>query len=424
MTKIYQSKPRSWGAFSSPDAERSNVMVYTRNISDAVVWVGGSDRRLALFENLFPIPRGVSYNSYLILDEKTALLDTVDSSIALQFLQNVRETLGDRPLDYLIVNHMEPDHCATIEMLLPYYPDLKIVGNQKTFQMIRQFYDFDVDKHAVVVKEGDALELGQHTLRFYTAPMVHWPEVMVSYEESEKILFSADAFGTFGAVDGALFNDQVDFDKDWLFDARRYYGNIVGKYGPQVQAALKKLSGLDIQTICPLHGPIWRSDLGYLLGKYDLWSRYEPEEKAVAIFYASMYGNTENAANLLADSLANAGVKNVKVYDVSSTHVSDLIAEIFRCSHIVLAAPTYNNGIYPAMANLLHDMAALQLRNRTVGIVENGTWNPASGKLMRAQLEALKDMTILEPTVTLKSSLKAESKAQLEALKDAIVASL
>ena len=399
-------------------------MVYTRNISDAVVWVGGSDRRLALFENLFPIPRGVSYNSYLILDEKTALLDTVDSSIALQFLQNVRETLGDRPLDYLIVNHMEPDHCATIEMLLPYYPDLKIVGNQKTFQMIRQFYDFDVDKHAVVVKEGDALELGRHTLRFYTAPMVHWPEVMVSYEEKEKILFSADAFGTFGAVDGALFNDQVDFDKDWLFDARRYYGNIVGKYGPQVQAALKKLSGLDIAAICPLHGPIWRSDLGYLLGKYDLWSRYEPEEKAVAIFYASMYGNTENAANLLASSLAQAGVKNVKVYDVSSTHVSDLIAEIFRCSHIVLAAPTYNNGIYPAMANLLHDMAALQLRNRTVGIVENGTWNPASGKLMRAQLEALKDMTILEPTVTLKSSLKAESKAQLEALKDAIVASL
>ena len=204
-------------------------MVYTRNVSDSIVWVGGSDRRLALFENLFPIPRGVSYNSYVILDEKTALLDTVDSSIALQFLQNVRATLGDRPLDYLIVNHMEPDHCATIEMLLPYYPNLKIVGNAKTFQMIRQFYDFDVDSHALVVKEGDALELGSHTLRFYTAPMVHWPEVMVSYEESEKVLFSADAFGTFGAVDGALFNDEVDFDKDWLEDARRYYGNIVGK---------------------------------------------------------------------------------------------------------------------------------------------------------------------------------------------------
>lgn len=399
-------------------------MVYTRNVSNSVVWVGGSDRRLALFENLFPIPRGVSYNSYMILDEKTALLDTVDSSIALQFIENVRATLGDRPLDYLIVNHMEPDHCATIEMLLPYYPNLKIVGNQKTFQMIQQFYDFDVDKHALVVKEGDALELGEHTLRFYTAPMVHWPEVMVSYEEKEKILFSADAFGTFGAVDGALFDDEVNFDKDWLVDARRYYGNIVGKYGPQVQAALKKLSGLDIATICPLHGPVWRSDLGYLLNKYDLWSRYEPEEKAVAICYASMYGNTENAANLLANSLAEAGVKNIAMHDVSSTHVSDLIAEVFRCSHLVLAAPTYNNGIYPAMYNFLHDMEALQLRNRTVGLIQNGTWNPASGKLMRAELESMKDMRILEPVVTLKSSLKADSKEQLEALKDAIVASL
>ena len=399
-------------------------MVYTRNISDSIVWVGGSDRRLALFENLFPIPRGVSYNSYVILDEKTALLDTVDSSIALQFIQNVRATLGDKPLDYLIVNHMEPDHCATIEMLLPYYPNLKIVGNAKTFQMIRQFYDFDVDSHALVVKEGDALELGQHTLRFYTAPMVHWPEVMVSYEESEKILFSADAFGTFGAVDGGLFNDEVDFDKDWLDDARRYYSNIVGKYGAQVQAALKKLSGLDIQTICPLHGPIWRSDLGYLLGKYDLWSRYEPEDKAVAIFYASMYGHTENAANILADSLAAAGVKDVKVYDVSSTHVSELISQVFRCSHIVLACPTYNNSIYPAMYNFLHDMKALLVQNRTVGIIENGTWNPASGKLMRLRLDEMKNMNVLEPVVTLKSALKADSKAQLDALKDAIVASL
>ena len=399
-------------------------MVYTRNVSDSVVWVGGSDRRLALFENLFPIPRGVSYNSYVILDEKTALLDTADSSITLQFLENVRATLGDRPLDYLIVNHMEPDHCATIETLLPYYPNLKIVGNAKTFQMMRQFFDFDVDSRALVVKEGDALELGQHTLRFYTAPMVHWPEVMVSYEESEKILFSADAFGTFGAVDGGLFNDEVDFDKDWLDDARRYYSNIVGKYGAQVQAALKKLSGLDIQTICPLHGPIWRSDLGYLLGKYDLWSRYEPEDKAVAIFYASMYGHTENAANLLADSLAAAGVKDVKVYDVSSTHVSELISQVFRCSHIVLACPTYNNSIYPAMYNFLHDMKSLLVQNRTVGIIENGTWNPASGKLMRLRLDEMKNMNVLDPVVTLKSALKADSKAQLDALEDAIVGSL
>ncbi len=399
-------------------------MVCTRAVSDAVIWVGGNDRRLALFENLFPIPRGVSYNSYVILDEKTALLDTVDSSVVLQFLENIRATLGDKPLDYLIVNHMEPDHCATIEALLPYYPNLKIVGNQKTFQMMRQFFDFDVDKHALVVKEGDALELGKHTLRFYTAPMVHWPEVMVSYEETEKILFSADAFGTFGAVDGALFDDEVDFDKDWLVDARRYYGNIVGKYGPQVQAALKKLSGLDIQTICPLHGPVWRSNLGYLLNKYDLWSRYEPEEKAVAIFYASMYGHTEAAANLLANGLAEAGVKNIAVYDVSSTHVSDLIAEIFRCSHIVLAAPTYNNSIYPAMFNLIHDMKCLLLQNRTVGLIENGTWMPASGKLMRAELEGMKAMKILDPAVTIKSSLKEDSLAQLNALKDAIVASL
>ena len=399
-------------------------MVYTRNISDSIVWVGGSDRRLALFENLFPIPRGVSYNSYVILDEKTALLDTVDSSIALQFIQNVRATLGDKPLDYLIVNHMEPDHCATIEMLLPYYPNLKIVGNAKTFQMIRQFYDFDVDSHALVVKEGDALELGSHTLRFYTAPMVHWPEVMVSYEESEKVLFSADAFGTFGAVDGALFNDEVDFDKDWLEDARRYYGNIVGKYGLQVQAALKKLSGLDIAMICPLHGPIWRSNLDYLLDKYDKWSRYEPEERAVAVLYASMYGDTENAVNLLAAGLADSGVKNIAMHDISSTHVSTLISEVFRCSHLVLAAPTYNNGVYPAMATFLHDMKALGLQNRTVALVENGSWAPVSGKLMREMLGELKGFQVLEPVVSLKSALKDSSLEPLFQLRDRILDSL
>ena len=366
----------------------------------------------------------MSYNSYVILDEKTALLDTVDSSIALQFIQNVRATLGDKPLDYLIVNHMEPDHCATIEMLLPYYPNLKIVGNAKNLPDDSPVLRLRRGQPRLVVKEGDALELGQHTLRFYTAPMVHWPEVMVSYEESEKVLFSADAFGTFGAVDGALFNDEVDFDKDWLEDARRYYSNIVGKYGAQVQAALKKLGGLDIATICPLHGPVWRSDLGYLLGKYDLWSRYEPEDKAVAICYASMYGNTENAANLLANGLAEAGVKNIAVYDVSSTHVSTLISEVFRCSHIVLACPTYNNSIYPAMYNFIHDMEALLVQNRTVGIIQNGTWNPASGKLIQAELEGMKNITLLEPVVTVKSSLKEDSKAQLDALKDAIVESL
>ena len=396
----------------------------TRNVTQSIVWVGGSDRRLALFENLFPIPRGVAYNSYVILDEKTALMDTVDSAITRQFLENVEYALGGRSLDYLVVNHMEPDHCANIAELMLRYPQMQLVGNAKTFGLIRQFYGAALEGRAITVKEGDALKLGSHTLRFFCTPMVHWPEVMVSYEESEQVLFSADAFGSFGALNGNLFNDEVDFDRDWLDDARRYYGNIVGKYGPQVQAALKKLSGLEIKTICPLHGPVWRSDLGYLLEKYDRWSRYEPEQRAVAILYASMYGDTENAADLLASGLAEAGVKNIAMHDVSSTHVSTLVSEVFRCSHLVLAAPTYNNGIYPAMANFLHDMKALNLQNRTIGLIQNGSWAPASGKLMKEALDGLKGMTVLEPVVTLKSALSGDSAAQLEQLKDAVAASL
>ncbi len=396
----------------------------TRNITDAISWVGGSDRRLALFENLFPIPRGVSYNSYLIVDEKTALLDTVDSSITRQFLENVYHVLAGRPLDYLIVNHMEPDHCANIEELMLRFPQMKVVGNAKTINFINQFYDLDLEGRTVVVKEGDTLSLGAHTLQFFFAPMVHWPEVMVTYEQKEKILFSADAFGSFGALNGNVFNDEIDFDRDWLSDARRYYTNIVGKYGPQVQAALKKLSALEIQTICPLHGPIWRSNLGYLLEKYSKWSTYEPEDKTVAIFYASMYGDTENAANILACMLAEAGVKNIAVYDVSNTHVSTLIAETFRCSHIVLAAPTYNMGIYPTMQNFLHDMKALNVQNRTVAILENGSWAPVGGKLMREALGEMKNMEILAPSVTVKSAVKSENLETLAALKDALVESL
>ncbi len=399
-------------------------MYCTRKVSEEVIWIGASDRRLALFENLFPIPRGVAYNSYLIKDEKTAVLDTVDSSVSRQFFENIQHELGDRPLDYLIVNHMEPDHCANIAELLLRYPDMKIVGNAKTFTMIGQFYGVDLKDQAVVVKEGDSLSLGKHKLSFYFAPMVHWPEVMVSYEETEKILFSADAFGSFGALNGNIFNDELDFDRDWLDDARRYYGNIVGKYGPQVQTALKKLSGLDIAVICPLHGPVWRSDLGYLLEKYDLWSRYEPEEKSVAILYASMYGDTENAANVLAAGLAEKGVKNIAVHDVSGTHVSELIGEVFRCSHLVLAAPTYNNGIYPAMLNFLHDCRALNLQNRTVGLIENGTWGPVAAKQMKEILDSLKNMNVLEPVVTVKSALNDASLEQLDALADAVAASL
>ena len=399
-------------------------MYCTRNITDDIFWVGGSDRRLALFENLFPIPRGVSYNSYLIMDEKTALVDTVDSSITRQFLENVYHVLNGRPLDYLIVNHMEPDHCANIDELVLRFPDLKVVGNAKTLAFISQFYDLDLEGRTVTVKEGDTLPLGAHTLQFFLAPMIHWPEVMVTYEQKEKILFSADAFGSFGAINGNLFNDEINFDRDWLSDARRYYTNIVGKYGPQVQAALKKLSGLEINMICPLHGPVWRSNLGYLLDKYGKWSTYEPEDKAVAMFYGSMYGDTENAVNILASMLAEAGVKDIAVYDVSSTHVSTLIAETFRCSHIVLAAPTYNMGIYPAMQNFLHDMKALNVQNRTAAIIENGTWAPVSGKLMREVLGEMKNMRILEPALTVKSAVKSGNLESLSALKDALLDSM
>ena len=399
-------------------------MYCTRKVAEDIYWIGGSDRRLALFENLFPIPRGVAYNSYLIMDEKTVVMDTVDASITRQFIENIAHVLQGRPLDYLVVNHMEPDHCANIEELLVRYPEMKIVGNAKTHNMIRQFYDADLEGKTITVKEGDTLALGKRTLHFFFAPMVHWPEVMVSWEETDKILFSADAFGSFGALNGNIFNDELNFDRDWLADARRYYTNIVGKYGPQVQNALKKLSALEIQMICPLHGPIWRSDLGYLLDKYDKWSRYEPEDKAVAIMYASMYGNTENTANVLAAELAEAGVKNIAVYDVSNTHVSELIAEVFRCSHLVLASPTYNNGIYPAMLNFLHDMKALNVQNRTVALMENGSWAPSSAKQVRALLDEMKGMEILEPVVTVKSALKEDSMNSLRELADTLVKSL
>ena len=399
-------------------------MVCTREVCKNIVWVGANDRRLNLFENLFPIPRGVSYNSYLILDDKTALMDTADASVNRQFFENVEQTLAGRPLDYLIVNHMEPDHCSQIGDFLRHYPQMKVVASAKALQLIGQFHDVDLEGRTISVKENNELALGKHTLRFYMAPMVHWPEVMVSYETSEKILFSADAFGSFGALPGCLFNDEVNFDRDWLDDARRYYTNIVGKYGPQVQAVLKKAAGLDIRTICPLHGPIWRSNLDYLLGKYDKWSRYEPEDRAVTIFYASMYGDTQNAADLLAVQLADKGIHDVRVYDVSVTHVSQLIAEAFRCSHLVFASPTYNNGLYPAMEAFLRDMKALNLQNRTAAIIENGSWAPQAGKIMRCMLEELKDITILDETITIRSSLKQPQADQLAGLAEKLAASV
>lgn len=392
----------------------------TRKVTEDITWIGGSDRRLALFENIFPIPRGVSYNSYLLKDEKTVLLDTVDRSIAGQFLENLEYALDGRNLDYMIVNHMEPDHCALIEDIMRRYPQVRIVGNAKTFTMIDQFFGFELEGRTVTVKEGDTLETGKHTLSFVMAPMVHWPEAMMTYDAAEKILFSADAFGTFGALNGNIFADEVDFDRDWLDDARRYYTNIVGKYGGPVQTVLKKAAGIEIAMICPLHGPIWRENLGYILEKYNTWSSYEPEDKAVMIAYASMYGNTENLANVLAAKLADAGIRNLAVYDVSNTHVSQLISESFRCSHIVLAAPTYNGNIYPVMENYISDMKALAVQKRTFAVLDNGTWASAAGRQMAEKLSELKDVKLLDTKVSIKSALK---EAQLEQL-DALVAEI
>lgn len=404
--------------------EGDDRMQNIRNITDKILWVGASDRRLHLFENMFPIPDGVAYNSYVILDEKTAIMDTADSSVTRQYLENLTAALGGRQPDYLVVNHMEPDHCADIAELARLYPSMRIVGNQKTFGLMNQFYNMDLEGRTVVVKEGDVLDLGEHKLTFVMAPMVHWPETMMTYESTHKILFSADAFGSFGALDGAVFNDE-NLDPHGLHsELRRYYSNIVGKYGMQVQAVLKKAAGLEISMICPLHGPIWREDLGWLLDKYQKWSSYTPEENTVAIFYGSMYGNTAEAADLLAGKLTAAGVKGVTVRDVSKTDVSYLISDVFRASHLVLAAPTYNNGLYPKMANFIEDMKALNVQNRTVSIIENGSWAPQSGKIMRAMLGEMKDMTVLEKSLTVRSALKEDQLAVLDEMTAEILASL
>ena len=390
----------------------------TRKVTDDLIYVGGSDRRLSRFENLFPIPKGVSYNSYVLLDEKTVLFDTADESISRQYVENVVHALNGRPLDYMIVQHMEPDHCAMVDDMLRRYPEAKMVCSAKAVSMFAQFYGTDVAARALVVKEGDKLSTGEHTLHFVMAPMVHWPEVMVTYDEKDKILFSADAFGTFGALAGNIFDDEITFDATWMNDARRYYTNIVGKYGVQVQALLKKASSLDIEMICPLHGPIWRKDLGLLLEKYQKWSAYEPEDKTVMIAYATMYGNTENAANVLAGMLADKGVKNIAMYDVSETDVSELVAESFRCSHLVLAAPTYNSGIQPKMEAYLSHIKALNLQNRTVAVIDNGTWAATAGKQMIGMLEGMKNMTILENPISIKSALAENQLGALEALAD------
>ena len=395
-----------------------------QNVTENIYWIGGNDRRLERFENMFPIPKGVSYNSHLILDEKTMVMDTVDQAIRMQYLENIKYLLNGRDLDYLVVNHMEPDHCGNIEDLLKIYPNMKIVGNSKTFKFFEQFYNVSPSENYYEVKEGDVIDLGKHKIQFFNMPMVHWPEVMVAYEQTEKILFSADAFGTFGALNGNIFNDQVDFEGYYLSEARRYYTNIVGKYGAQVQIALKKLSGLDIKIIAPLHGPIWRANLDYLLDKYNKWSSYTPEKQGVVIVYGSMYGNTENAANCIANKLAQQGVTDIKVYDVSKTHPSYIIADAWKYSNLVIASPTYNGGLYLVMDALLHEMASLNFQNRKVSILGNYTWATGALASIKERLSKMKDIEIIGNPLDINSSIKDNQEAALDEMVQEIVKSL
>ncbi|BDR72532.1 FprA family A-type flavoprotein [Clostridium tetani] len=398
-------------------------MYCVRKITEDLYWVGGNDRRLALFENIHPIPKGVSYNSYLLLDEKTVLFDTVDWSICRQFIENVKGVLGNKPLDYMVINHVEPDHAACVEEIILRYPDVKIICTEKALMFMNQF-GFNIDEKVIEVKEGDTMSFGKHQVVFVSAPMVHWPEAMVTYDTTEGILFSADAFGSFGSLDGKLFNDEININRDWIDEGRRYYTNIVGKYGAHVQSLLKKAADLDIKIICPLHGPVWRNNLDYLLDKYDKWSSYEPEEKGVMIVYASMYGNTEAAANDLATRLVEKGMTNVTMYDVSKTHVSYLISETFKYSHVVLASVTYNLNIYPPMFNYIMDMKALNLQKRTFALIENGSWAPQSGQLMYKLLDEMKEMTILDNEISLNSTIKKDDMDSIEELAQNIIESM
>lgn len=381
-------------------------------ISDSVLYIGVDDKTLDLFESQYEIPNGVSYNSYVILDEKVAVMDTVDARATKEWLENLVAALSGRNVDYLVVSHMEPDHAASIAVLAERFPEMKIVGNAKTFTMISQFFAMDVTDRQVVVKEGDTLSLGTHTLQFFMAPMVHWPEVMVTYEQSEKILFSADGFGKFGALDA---------DEAWTCEARRYYFNIVGKYGAQVQALLKKAATLDIQMICPLHGPILKEDLGYYIGKYDIWSKYEPEDEGVFIAYASIHGNTAKAAQKMAEILKEQGAKRVAIADLSRDDMAEAVEDAFRHDKLLLACATYDNEMFPCMEDFLSHLKAKNYQKRTVALMENGSWGPMAGKRMKAVLETMKEITICEPVITIKSVMTEENVKEMEELAKQLV---
>ncbi len=401
-------------------------MFGVRNVTDDIYWVGGNDHRLALFENIHPLTKGVSYNSYLLLDEQNVLFDAVDWDVTNEYLDKVADVLDGRDLHYLVVNHMEPDHCGSIEEIIIRYPNVKIISTEKSFMFMRQF-NYSVDGREIEVKDGSTMSFGKHEVAFLEAPMVHWPEAMITLDLTDGVLFSADAFGSFIALDGKLFNDEVDFDRDWIDEARRYYTNIVGKYGQFVQDLLAKAAPLlpKVKYICPLHGLVWRNNFEYILDKYDKWSKYIPEEKGVLVAYASMYGNTERTAQALASKLCERGMTNVHLYDVSNTDVSYLISDAFKLSHMVLASVTYNLGIYPKMLNFLHDMKALNVQNRAVAVIENGSWAPKSGDLITEFLdEEMKMINIIDPMVTVNSALKNDKESDLDELADAIMESV
>ena len=396
-------------------------MINIQEVTKDIYWIGGSDRRLALFENLFPLPKGVSYNSYIVLDEKTVVFDTADISISDQYLENLKTALNGRPLDYLVVLHMEPDHCSQIATVAAMHPELTLVGNVKTFQMMKNYFPETADMKKIVVKEGETLSTGAHTFAFVMAPMVHWPEAMFAYDTATGTLFSADAFGTFGALESSIFADDYDFEKDYLDDARRYYANIVGKYGAQVQAVLKKAAKIDIKFICPLHGPVWRGEhIAWFIDKYQKWSKYEPEDDGIVVIYGSLYGHTASAAEAFAAKLRAKSGKDVKVYDISKTHSSNIIGEIWRVGKIVIFSPTYNNGIYLPVANLLHDMECLTVQNKVIALAQNGTWAPVSAKLMNEKLSTLKNVKIVDNVLTIKSALHASDEEALDVFVEAV----
>jgi flavorubredoxin/flavin reductase (DIM6/NTAB) family NADH-FMN oxidoreductase RutF/rubredoxin len=394
-----------------------------KKVTKDITWVGANDRRLAMFEGVYSVPKGVSYNSYLLQDEKTVLFDTVDKVVHHKFIENLLYALKGQQLDYLIVQHMEPDHSSAVRDLIARFPNMEIVCNEKTLAFIKQFYEIGDDLKIKIVAEGDVLNTGRHNLHFVMAPMVHWPEVMVTYDSTDKTLFSADAFGCFGALNGALFADEVDFAKDYMDEARRYYTNIVGKYGKQVEMLLNKASSLEINMLCPLHGFVWRKNLQSIISKYILWSKYEPEEKGVMIAYASVYGNTENAAELLSSALREKGVKTV-MFDVSVTPASEILAAAFQYSHLVFASTTYNAGIFVTMEALINDLAAHNIQNRVVAIIENGSWAATSGDLIRKEFEKCKNITFLENIISIKSSLKETQMAEITAMANALAETL